>query len=158
MRRYQRGLVGLIELLIYAGIALAVAGFAYAAWLGFENWVAAPRVKAAVEVQRQEDQKINDALEVRVKIAEGNYGSCTAALATQATQITKAQEEAGKAQAVTAQIAQTARAALAGNAAAQAQLAATAAALPKAQACEVELKEADAIGRPGALKRRGSTP
>lgn len=154
MRRYQRGLLALIEIIAIGVAALAVIGFLYAAWHGFENWVAAPRVEA----QRQADQKVKDEDELRIRAAEGSLGNCKAALDTQAGQISAAQAEAGKAQAATAAMAKAARDALAGNAAAQASLRAMAAAAPQAQACEAELKQADDIGRPGALKRRGATP
>ena len=154
MIRHQRGLLGLIEMIAIGVAALAVIGFLYAAWHGFENWIAAPRVEA----QRAADQKINDASEFRAKTAEGSLGSCKDAIAAQSLQITAAQKAAGDAQAITSSMAKTARDALAGKADAQKALQAIAAAIPKAQACEVELTEADAIARKGAKDRRGVTP
>lgn len=153
MKRYQRG-ISLIGAAI-AGVALlAVLGIATAAWHHFTGGY----VDEGKQIQLEADQKVKDADELRVKAAEGGLGNCKAALETQAGQITAAQAEAGKAQAATAAMAKAARDALAGNAAAQASLRAMAAAAPQAQACEIELKQADDIGRPGALKRRGATP
>jgi hypothetical protein len=81
------GLSPLISLIIYAVMAAAALGFAYSAWSGFKQHIAAPYVAAQIKADQK---KVNAADTARAQAesdrqtAKDNVGRCEGALKTQA--------------------------------------------------------------------------
>ena len=72
MKRHQRGLLGLFELLMWVG-GLAAAGVAlWGAWHGFVSWVSEDRVVEAQDAQIAKDKDKVDKAEARATAAEAN--------------------------------------------------------------------------------------
>jgi nucleoid-associated protein YgaU len=148
----------MISIIIYAILAAGAAFAAHEAWTGFVDRVSAPRVQAQIAA----DQKVIDAAEARAKLAEtnaatanGNLDSCRQASQAQSEAFQSWQEAAQKALGA----AREARTAAAKAATAQApyiaDLQAKAAAAPKLQNCEAELKQATDVIREELKRRRG---
>src|SRR5574340_80224 len=148
----------LIELAIYAAIAAALAFGVHKAWDGFKGSISAPYVEA----QRQADQKVVNAAnaaqaaaEADVQTSKGNLESCRTAAQAQADQVTAWKAQADR----NAVAAREARVAAANAATAQApyiaDLQARAAAAPRLQSCEAELKQSADVIRDELRRQRG---
>lgn len=154
----QRGFASLITLLIWAGIAAAIAGAVYVAWQSFKDGIGRPYAEA----QRVADQKIVDKANAAQAAAEGErdraVGDTQQCVATQARQSDavlelkrRADANAGEARRLKEQAMRDATAA----APKIADLQAKAAAAPKLLACEDELARAKDVLRDALRTRRG---
>lgn len=148
----------MIQLIIYAAIAAAVAGAAFMAWNGFKDSIGQPYADA----QRVADQKIVDKANAAQAAAEGErdraVGDTQQCVATQARQSDavlelkrRADANAGEARKLKEQAMREATAA----APKIADLQAKAAAAPKLMACEEELAKAKDVLRDALRSRRG---
>ncbi len=148
----------MIQLIIYAALAAAVAGTAFAAWSGFKDHIGQPYAEA----QRQADQKIVDKANAAQAAAEGERDhalsdtqQCVATSARQSDAVLalkrQADANAGEARKLKEQAMREATLA----APKIADLQAKAAAAPKLMACEEELGKAKDVLRDALRTRRG---
>lgn len=148
----------MIQLIIYAAIAAAVAGAAFMAWNGFKDSIGQPYAEA----QRLADQKIVDKANAAQAAAEAERDhalsdtvACVAASAKQSDAVDKWKSAADR-NAVAAREAKAAASRAATEAAPKiAELQAKAAAVPKLMACEDELGKAKEVLRDALRARRG---
>lgn len=155
---HRKSRPAVIQLLIYAAVAAAVAGAAYAAWSGFKDHIGTPYAEA----QRVADQAIVDKANAATRTAEkqrdnalGDTSQCKAASEKQSSEVDRWKAQADR-NAIAAREA-TAAASRQATALAPkiADLQAQAAAAPKLQTCEQELGEATKTLRDALRQRRG---
>lgn len=150
----------MIQLIVYALIAAAVAGVAYTAWSGFKDSIGTPYAEA----QRAADQLLVDKANANARAAESerdnarsDTASCKDTSAKQSTEVDRWKANADRNAMAAREATIKAQRESTAMAPRIADLQAKAAAAPALQSCEVELGKAKDVLRDALRQRRGIT-